>query len=111
MIRDTKKGQKTKFMTIATKNISLPPEDDKSLQRIDLPSPDTKRWVARRKAQVVYAVQSGVISLTDACERYSLSVEEFLCWQRAIENNGVQGLRATRLQKYRSEAVDMAAKS
>ncbi len=97
-------------MTIATKDITVPPEGDKSLQRIDLPSPNTKRWVARRKAQVVYAVQSGVISLTDACERYSLSVEEFLCWQRAIENNGVPGLRATRLQKYRAETMTTSAK-
>ena len=97
-------------MTIATKNITMPPEGDKSLQQINLPSPDTKRWVARRKAQVVYAVQSGAISLTEACERYSLSVEEFLCWQRAIENNGVQGLRATRLQKYRAETMTAPAK-
>jgi len=110
MIRDENNRVKITFMTIATKNISVPSEEDNSLQRIDLPSPDTKRWVARRKAQVVYAVQSGAISLTDACERYSLSVEEFLCWQSAIENNGIQGLRATRLQKYRAETMTAPAK-
>ncbi len=97
-------------MTVAAKNITLPANDNSTLERIDLPSPDTKRWVARRKAQVVYAVQAGVISLTDACERYSLSVEEFLCWQRAIENNGILGLRATRLQKYRAETMTVPAK-
>ena len=30
---------------------------------IDLPSPDTKRWVTRRKAVIVNAVRTGVISL------------------------------------------------
>lgn len=69
---------------------------------MELPPRNTKRWVARRKAQVVYAVQAGAISLTDACERYSLSVEEFLGWQRAIENSGLAGLRTTRLKDYRN---------
>jgi hypothetical protein len=67
----------------------------------DLPSPDTKRWVARRKAVVVDAVRNGAISLEEACRRYELSVEEFLAWQRAIESHGVAGLRVTRLQIYR----------
>lgn len=67
----------------------------------DLPSPDTKRWVARRKAVVVDAVRSGAISLEEACRRYELSVEEFLAWQHAIESHGVAGLRVTRLQIYR----------
>jgi Protein of unknown function (DUF1153) len=68
---------------------------------VDLPPPDTKRWVARRKAVVVNAVCSGAISLEEACRRYELSVEEFLAWQRAIEAHGVAGLRVTRLQIYR----------
>jgi hypothetical protein len=44
----------------------------------ELPSPSTKRWVARRKAVVVAAVRSGLLSLQEACRRYNLSVEEFL---------------------------------
>ncbi|HTV89364.1 MAG TPA: DUF1153 domain-containing protein [Stellaceae bacterium] len=67
----------------------------------ELPSPDTKRWVVRRKAVVVQAVRSGLISLQEACRRYNLSLEEFLAWQRAIERYGVPGLRVTRLQIYR----------
>jgi len=67
---------------------------------IDLPPPDTKRWVTRRKAVVVNAVRSGVISLEEVCRRYELSVDEFLAWQRAIETHGVPGLRVTRLQIY-----------
>jgi Protein of unknown function (DUF1153) len=68
---------------------------------VDLPPPDTKRWVARRKAVVVKAVRSGAISLDEVCRRYELSVEEFLAWERAIDAHGVAGLRVTRLQIYR----------
>ncbi len=68
----------------------------------DLPPPDTKRWVIRRKAEVVAAVRGGLISLEDACNRYTLSVEEFLSWQRAMERNGLPGLRVTRVQQYRA---------
>ncbi|MBE9556674.1 MAG: DUF1153 domain-containing protein [Proteobacteria bacterium] len=67
----------------------------------DLPAPNTKRWVIRRKAQVVVAVRSGIISLNDACNRYNLSIEEFLSWQRLIDRHGIGGLRATRIQQYR----------
>jgi len=76
----------------------------------DLPSPDTKRWVVRRKAVVVHAVRDGAISLQEACRRYRLSVEEFLAWQRAIERYGIPGLRATRLQIYRDTDDARSAK-
>jgi hypothetical protein len=66
-----------------------------------LPAPDTKRWVARRKAVIVEAVRSGIIDLEEVCRLYNLSVEEFLAWERAIERYGVPGLRVTRLQIYR----------
>lgn len=67
----------------------------------DLPPPDTQRWVARRKAQVVQAVRAGRLSLEHACERYRLSPEEFLAWERTITRHGVAGLRVTRLKAYR----------
>ena len=76
----------------------------------ELPSPDTKRWVVRRKAVVVQAVRNGMISLQEACRRYNLSVEEFLAWQRAIERHGIPGLRVTRLQIYRDTEEPRAAK-
>lgn len=66
-----------------------------------LPAPDTKRWVARRKAVIVEAVRSGAVDLAEVCRRYNLSVEEFAAWERAIERHGVPGLRVTRLQIYR----------
>lgn len=71
----------------------------------DLPSPNTRRWVIRRKAAVVSAVQSGLISQEDACARYSLSLEEFQSWQEAIAKNGVAGLRVTRVQHYRQSCA------
>jgi hypothetical protein len=67
----------------------------------DLPSPRTKRWVIRRKAEVVLAVHGGLLSLEDACRRYQLTPEEFRAWQEAIERHGLLGLRSTHLQDYR----------
>lgn len=75
--------------------------DGSPLTIADLPPPNTKRWVIRRKAEVVAAVRGGLISLEEACKRYTLTVEEFLSWQQSIEKHGLAGLRATRVQQYR----------
>ncbi len=68
----------------------------------DLPPSDTKRWSIYRKAAVVAAVRAGHITIEEACERYTLSTEEFLSWQRLIDSHGVRGLRVTKIQDYRS---------
>jgi hypothetical protein len=68
-----------------------------------LPPADLKRWVPRRKAEVVAAVSGGLLSLAEACQRYGLSLEEFAGWQRAVERGGLAGLRATRAQAYRDQ--------
>jgi len=75
--------------------------DGSPLTIADLPPRDTKRWVIRRKAEVVAAVRGGLLSLEDALERYRLTSEEFLAWQRSIDRHGLAGLRTTRLQQYR----------
>ena len=67
----------------------------------DLPPADTDRWVIRRKAEVVAAVRGGLLTLEEACERYRLTTEEFLGWQKSIEKHGMPGLRTTRIQHYR----------
>ncbi|MDE1901122.1 MAG: DUF1153 domain-containing protein [Alphaproteobacteria bacterium] len=72
---------------------------DKELGK--LPPPDTERWVTRRKAQVVAAVRSGLLTFEEACERYRLSDEEFHSWMNLLDRHGVRGLRATRMQEYR----------
>jgi hypothetical protein len=67
-----------------------------------LPPASTRRWVVRRKAEVVAAVNGGLLSVDEACERYDLTVEEFASWQRAIDRSGMPGLRVTRIQHYKS---------
>jgi hypothetical protein len=67
-----------------------------------LPPPSTTRWVVRRKAEVVAAVNGGLLSVDEACERYTLSLEEFASWQRAVDRSGMPGLRVTRIQHYKS---------
>ncbi|MEG3160554.1 DUF1153 domain-containing protein [Sphingomonas sp. LB2R24] len=67
-----------------------------------LPPPSTTRWVVRRKAEVVAAVNGGLLSVDDVCSRYGLTVEEFASWQRAIDRSGMPGLRVTRIQHYKS---------
>lgn len=71
------------------------------LTKKDLPPRNTSRWVARRKAEVVAAVNGGLLSIREACERYDLSLEEFASWQRAVEREGMSGLRITRIQHHR----------
>lgn len=75
--------------------------DGSPLTIADLPPPDTRRWVIRRKAEVVAAVRGGLLSLEEACSRYTLTTEEFLSWQMSIDQHGLAGLRTTRIQQYR----------
>jgi hypothetical protein len=75
--------------------------DGSPLTIADLPPPGNQRWVIRRKAEVVAAVRGGLLSLEEACERYTLTVEEYLSWQRSIDRHGLAGLRTTRIQQYR----------
>jgi len=63
----------------------------------DLPPPNTRRWVVRRKAAVVIAVRA----LAEALQRYQLTEEEYRSWERAFEQHGLAGLRSTRIQQYR----------
>ena len=69
----------------------------------DLPKRNTRRWVSRRKAEVVAAVEGGLITIDEACDRYNLSIEEFASWQRAYDQLGMPALRATRVQYYREK--------
>jgi len=65
----------------------------------------------RRKAEVVTAVRNGLIGMEEACERYRLSVEEFLDWEKLVNAHGLRGLRTTRTQMYRQiERDDNPAK-
>ena len=79
--------------------VTLP--DGTVLTRADLPGPETRRWVASRKARVVRAVAYGLIPLKEALDRYGLSEEEFEIWRHAVDVHGVKGLKVTAIQKYR----------
>jgi hypothetical protein len=92
----------SKLSTVPVGQSSLAEDHASRAMLEELPPPDTKRWVIRRKATVVAAVRSGVLTLEEACERYKLSLEEFLSWQRLIDSHGLAGLRVTRLQDYRN---------
>ena len=47
-----------------------------AMKRESLPPPNTSRWVVRRKAEVVAAVDGGLLSIGEACDRYGLTLEE-----------------------------------
>jgi hypothetical protein len=85
---------------VKKENVVIGPEGT-PLTLADLPKPDTVRWVIRRKAEVVAAVRGGLLTLDSALDRYGLSSEEFMAWQRSIESHGIAGLRTTRVQQYR----------
>jgi hypothetical protein len=69
----------------------------------DLPPPDTARWVPRKKARLVAAVCGGLIGLSEACEIYRLSPEEFAAWKKALDEAGLKGLWATKARRPRQE--------
>ncbi len=75
--------------------------DGSPLTGADLPTSETPRWVIRRKAIVVAAVEGGLLTVEEACRRYTLTIEEFLSWRTAVEKHGLAGLRTTCLQHYR----------
>ena len=97
----TMDGQNTQRQD-ANSNVNMMDRGQNQMILNELPPPDTKRWVVRRKAAVVSAVKNGAITLEEVCSRYNLSVEEFLSWQEMIDKHGVRGLRVTRLQDYRA---------
>jgi hypothetical protein len=82
-----------------------------SQTEITLPPADTKRWSPSRKAAVVAAARAGLISRDEVCARYMMSDEELVAWERAYDQNGVPGLRTTRLQSYRYTQVSGARRS
>ncbi len=66
----------------------------------ELPAATTK-WTPRRKAQVVAAVRGGSLDLEEACDRYRMTVEEFLSWEESLDREGLDGLSAVRRDERR----------
>ncbi len=80
--------------------VTLP--DGSRMTRADLPAPETRRWVASRKAAVVRAVCHGLVSEREVLDLYGLSPEELAEWTAAVARHGEAALRATALQRYRN---------
>lgn len=66
-----------------------------------LPPPSTKRWIAHRKAELVSAVEGGLLTIEEVCERYGIELEEFISWQRGLDRLGMRGLWVTHQQRYK----------
>jgi len=56
--------------------------DGRQTKLTRLPRRDLKNWQPRHKAMVVAAVRHGLITIEEACRRYNLSAERYLCWYR-----------------------------
>ena len=56
--------------------------DGKQVRLAQLPPHDLKRWRPHHKAMVVAAVRHGLITIEEACRRYNLSNDGYLCWYR-----------------------------
>jgi hypothetical protein len=63
------------------------------LTLVDLSPANTQRWVIRRKAEVVAAVEGGLLSVEAACDRYRLTSKELegcgrrstpMAWQACV---------------------------
>jgi hypothetical protein len=85
--------------------------DSVILTRESMPPANTTRWVASRKAQVVAAVESGLMTIDEVMHRYRLSLEEFYSWQHAMDRAGVKGLRVAWAQEDRAARRRMRDRS
>ncbi|HET6526818.1 DUF1153 domain-containing protein [Sphingopyxis sp.] len=71
----------------------------------DLPPPTAGYWVAHRKAELLAAIDGGLIGLADACARYRLSDEELESWRRTLDRAGIAGLRVTKAGSMRNRII------
>jgi len=76
-----------------------------------LPPARPRRWGIRMKANVVDAVRQGHFSLSEVCDRYELSSEEYLSWQHSLERFGLAGLRQRHIQTALRQELRRAGES
>jgi transposase-like protein len=65
----------------------------------DLPSPETRRWTPRRKAQIVLAVQDRVITREGVKRIYNMSDQELISWEKRFRMGDTKALRVYYLPK------------
>lgn len=67
--------------------------------RTDMPDPKTIRhWTPNKKAVIVQAVHTELITLEAALDLYNISREEFDGWKKGLLTGGIKALRVTYLQ-------------
>ena len=76
---------------------------------MDLPPKTCRRWTPSRKAAVVDAVRTGMLSLPQVMEDYGLTAEEYILWEDAIRQQGPSALRVTKLQHRRKPWIGEAS--
>jgi hypothetical protein len=94
----------------AEKNVAVSTENRQGAE-VTLPPSNTVRWVASRKTMVLAAIDAGSLSIEEACLRYRLSIEEIASWSRLTELHGRDGLKTSKLEKYRKEERAGAGRS
>ena len=62
--------------------------------------------VVRAQGRSCRGDRAGVLTPQEACERYMLSPEELFAWETSLDQNGIPGLRVTRLQMYRRAPLE-----
>ncbi len=80
--------------------ITLP--DGNVMTREDILRQEFTRWTPSRKAAIVLAVQKGLFTLTEVKENWSISLDEFISWQKLFKEKGFAGLRSTYTNFYRN---------
>jgi hypothetical protein len=60
------------------------------------------RWTWRDKVTVIADVRKGGVPLADVLEAWGITPEEYAEWERAFDEHGREGLKATKLQKFRT---------
>lgn len=84
--------------TIGPRTAILP--DGTILSLADLPT-GIERWVARRKALVVQAIEHGLLTRQEAVDRYALTDEELSGWITAAGRYGSGGLKVKEIRRIR----------
>jgi Protein of unknown function (DUF1153) len=72
-------------LALRTTKLDLDGPAGERITSSELPPRGLKRWSVREKALVVAAVRHGLLTVAEACERYDLSLEEFLAWQGTFD--------------------------
>jgi Protein of unknown function (DUF1153) len=54
-----------------------------------LPPAHSRHWIPKHKQAVVEAVHADLLPLREAMQRYDLSIEEFMTWEREFSKRQV----------------------